>query len=303
LKSENLSKFFERFPTFELPPSVIESLSFVFKSNNRFVHKTRHSSQSFLNSIEKLSEIRYQFENLKDAHSALLLENSNLKQEVFGSKSSMNERIEKLENEILSLTSNASQTKIDDLTLQQMRDRIGKEKETLKEHSEAFDKQNQPNQNMIVPVKQITITPFIGDPFTLEVEPSDRIEDVKAKIRDKENIPPGPKTLFFGSRLLEDGHTLQDYSIQNDSTLHLYLRRVSMQIIGTTLTQKKIPIGINPTDYIEDIKAQIQDKEGIRPDSMRLVFAGKQLEEGNTLQLYGIKNDSIVYIILRLHGG
>jgi len=160
------------------------------------------------------------------------------------------------------------------------------------------------NEYMLLFVKA-----FTGNTITLHVQPCDTIDNVKAKLHEKEGFPMSQQQLIFAGNRLKGNRTVKDYNIPAETTLGLMLRlrggarKQYMLLFVNTFAGNTITLHVQPCNTIDNVKAKLQEKEGFPMSQQQLIFAGNRLEGGCTLKEYDIQVETTLGLMLRLCGG
>ena len=141
---------------------------------------------------------------------------------------------------------------------------------------------------------------FAGRHYSIEVESSDTVDSLKAKVEELEGVPAKEQRLIFAGRQLEDGHKLSDYNVVEFSSLNLVMRLLSCRrcpsctdryVYVQTRTSKTITLQVNePSDTVTDVRKKISGHQS-------LFFAGNKLEDDRTFgYYYQIQNDATLHL-------
>ncbi|KAJ0958301.1 putative Ubiquitin domain-containing protein [Helianthus annuus] len=150
----------------------------------------------------------------------------------------------------------------------------------------------------------IFIKTLTGKIITVEVKPSETMNNIKAKIEYEVNIPCDEQELIFNEMVLPNSGTIAEFHINKESTLTVMrLSRGFMHIIIKMHTGKTVNLDVKPSETVHNVKSKIQDKEGFPPYQQNLIWSGKKLEDSATLADYHIPEKSTFHVVILLRGG
>ncbi|KAM3207475.1 hypothetical protein ACQJBY_062617 [Aegilops geniculata] len=159
---------------------------------------------------------------------------------------------------------------------------------------------------------QISVMTAAGKVLALDVRTTDTVGHVKKNIHRELGVSPARQRLVLDGKVLQDGRTLASYGVgaagkagSSSCRLHLAVRRWGpgwMEIFVQVPSGRTLSVMVERSDTVGSVMEKVREKEGVPLDRHRVVYAGKQLEDGRTLAEYNVMKESTLCVILRLGG-
>jgi ubiquitin C len=132
-----------------------------------------------------------------------------------------------------------------------------------------------------------------GKKHEVEINPSDTTETIKAKVEETTSMPASKQVLKLNGKALEDGKTAKEQGVQNGSEIKAEVYKVPITV--NTMDGKSIKAMVDPTDYLPDIKKQLENESGVPAKNQRLFMDGDELaDDKKKASDYGIKPGSVL---------
>ena len=160
---------------------------------------------------------------------------------------------------------------------------------------------------------QIFVKTLTGKCLALDVSSTTTIREVKEMLNRKEQIPVDEQKLFFAGQDLENPKTLQDCGIQSQQTVHLLLapkppppppasspspQTTEIVVNVKQLVGEAFQLQLTPSMTIKKVKEKICTDHGMRVEEQRLIYAGKAVEDNQTVAECEIQHETTLHLIL-----
>ncbi|NP_001118081.1 ubiquitin-like protein [Oncorhynchus mykiss] len=155
---------------------------------------------------------------------------------------------------------------------------------------------------------ELTITLLNGNSLPLTVPPHTTVGSLKSLIQQHFEVATTKQRLLGVNgnniSLSDDSKTLSDYGLHSGSKVMVLITEpVPIQVFLKNEKGQTHTYDVVPGETVTQFKAKVQNKEAVPANQQRLIHEGRQLEDGQKLENYNIRNQSTIYLTLRLRGG